>query len=515
MYFPDIPKLNDWKSFTGRGPVLSFSKIPAPPPPPEIQKLDEFIQRYHQVMPMARVNALNDMTPLITAWLGKTSKPPLNAPKPVTDLYEAMMALREVVARKLKVAVPNNARYDEVVCVGYSIQTGTTREYWDPSGKEWKATADGYMGDANPKIDLTKRCNQMIAAVKQAHTLYQLQMAAPKKIKADNRTLKIFMAPEFFFRGISGAFTMDALMGNRNEESILDQLRKETRQPQYADWLFVFGTFIAGTERTELSCQTCKKWMENEFVPSLGKKMLTCPQCKKQARCTNSSCQANADTRGALMVVPGAVKGARPLHCKVCKTVYPFCEHCVGVTIDNYALVQKGGHASGDGVHDYCTQKAYVSNLDFDEVDNKAPKIKIFGRKEEYIEPRDDPGSASERMGGSVFHMDGINFGLEVCLDHLQGRLAADATRGRIQIQLIPSAGAYINPASVACVTGGILFNVDGGGGAEISVSVNSAGGLSNKTSVGELPVNVLATGLFPGGGNKVQIFGPFAMPPA
>jgi len=517
MYFTKVPTLADWKTFTGRGPMLPVPKGPPPATAPEILKLDELIQRYNQAMPMARVNALNDMSPLISAWLSKNPKPAVNPFAPATggSTYDAMVALREVVARRVKLVVPNASLYDQVVCLGYSIQTGTVRQYWDPKGSEWKSTANGYMGSKDPKVDLQKRCEQMIRAVKTAYTLNQHKMVTPKKVKDDSRTLKIFMAPEFFFRGVRGAFTMNYLLGDKGEDSILDSLRAETKQSQYASWLFVFGTFIAGTERTRLSCQTCMQWMVNEMVPALGKKLLTCPTCKKYARCPKSVCQANPKSRGFLTVVPGDVTGARRLHCEVCKTVYPFCEHCIGVTIDNYALVQKGGHSGGDGVHDYITQKAYVSNLDFDEIDNQAPKIKIFGREEEYIEPRSDPGSASERMGGSVFHMDGINFGIEVCLDHLQGRLAADSERGRIQIQLIPSAGAYINrKGGVACVPNGILFNVDGGGGAKISVAVNS-GGLTDETSAGELPVINMSSGLFPPGNQKVEIYGPFAMPPA
>ncbi len=518
MYFANVPTLADWKTFTGRGAAVPIPKGPPKSIDPEILKLDELIQRYNQAMPMARVNALNDMTPLISTWLSKHPKPAVSPFAPVTggNLYDAMVALREVVARRLKLAVPNTSLYHQVVCLGYSIQTGTVRNYWDPKGAAWKSTAAGYMGDKDPKVDLKKRCDQMIVAVKSAYALNQHKMVATKKVADDSRTLKIFMAPEFFFRGVSGAFTMNYLLGDKGEYSILDTLRAETKQAQYASWLFVFGTFIAGTERTRLSCQTCMQWMAPEMVPALGKKLLTCPTCKKYARCPKASCQANSKSRGFLTVYPGDVVGARRLHCEVCKTVYPFCEHCIGVTIDNYALIQKGGHSQGDGVHDYITQKAYVSNLDFDEIDNQAPKVRIFGREEEYIEPRSDPGSASERMGGSVFHMDGITFGIEVCLDHLAGRLAADADRGRIQIQLIPSAGAYINKTNgVACVSNGILFNVDGGGGAQISVAVNAPGGVHDEASVGELPVINLSAGLFPPGNQKVQIFGPFAMPPA
>jgi hypothetical protein len=514
MYFPDIPKLADWKTFTLRGPLVAVPKGGAPPITPEMKQIDDLIQRYYQVMPMARINTLNELKPIVDSLLAKTPKPVVKLTQldnPAAKIYEALQALKEAVARKLKTVIPANALYDQVVCLGYSIETGTVRDYLDPSGTVWKSTGGGYMGYKNPKTDLAARCNQMIAAIKVAYTLNQQKMVITNKVVSDARTLKIFVAPEFFFRGQRGAFTMDYLMGNKGEQSILDKLRAETGQGKYASWLFVLGTFIAGTERTESACQTCHQWMQPELVASAGKKLLTCPTCKKQLICDVPTC------KGAL-IVPQAMTqspSVRWFICSKCKKKSNFTEHCVGVAIDNYALVQKGGYSAGDGVHDYCTQKQLVSNLDFDEVDNQAPKIKIFRRQEEFIQPVSDPGSANERMGGGIFNMDGITYGLEVCLDHLEGRLAAAPDKGRIQIQLVPSAGAYIEPGSVACVTDGIVFNVDGGAGAEVSVAVNASTGLTTKTSKGELPVGNVSQGCFPPSNQKVMVFGPFGMPPA
>jgi hypothetical protein len=66
---------------------------------------------------------------------------------------------------------------------------------------------------------------------------------------------------------------------------------------------------------------------------------------------------------------------------------------------------------------------------------------------------------------GSIFMLDNITFGLEVCADHGMGRLPkATPLAGDIlvQIQLIPSGGMIIFPASVAMLKGGLVCNVDG-----------------------------------------------------
>jgi hypothetical protein len=61
---------------------------------------------------------------------------------------------------------------------------------------------------------------------------------------------------------------------------------------------------------------------------------------------------------------------------------------------------------------------------------------------------------------GCIFAMDGITFGLEVCLDHGVGRLRTAQDCNGVQIQLIPSWGMKIMPA--ARVPNAVAFNVDG-----------------------------------------------------
>ena len=104
------------------------------------------------------------------------------------------------------------------------------------------------------------------------------------------------------------------------------------------------------------------------------------------------------------------------------------------------------------------------------------PEAKIVGKNEHSIRPggaRRDPinnrqntiggtTGVSELVGGCIFTMDCITFGLEVCRDHYLKRLASSQNSRSAQIQLIPSAGMSIEQASIACADGGIIFNVDG-----------------------------------------------------
>lgn len=115
--------------------------------------------------------------------------------------------------------------YDEIQCVAFNIKPGTTG-----------TTPNKYLGVDDPVADIKKRCEITIAAMKQAST-----MAVEK---AEN-VLKLFMAPEFYFRGQRGAYPFDQI------DSIPTQLLVEAQKFEYADWLFVYGTAIGALEHQE------------------------------------------------------------------------------------------------------------------------------------------------------------------------------------------------------------------------------------------------------------------------
>ena len=87
------------------------------------------------------------------------------------------------------------------------------------------------------KTDIEKRCAVMVQAVKKAY--------ASTGFAADSRVLKIFMAPEFYFRGQQGAYAVESL------HQIPTALSAETSNGKYKDWLFVFGSAIGYREKPE------------------------------------------------------------------------------------------------------------------------------------------------------------------------------------------------------------------------------------------------------------------------
>jgi hypothetical protein len=86
-----------------------------------------------------------------------------------------------------------------------------------------------YAGDPDHDVDIAARCAAMIQA---------MQIAEDKRSEKNPEILKIFMAPEFYFRGPEGAYPVEKI------ESIIPRLREEFDKFQYRDWMFVFGSAI-------------------------------------------------------------------------------------------------------------------------------------------------------------------------------------------------------------------------------------------------------------------------------
>mmetsp|Transcript_9538 Transcript_9538/g.25906 ORF Transcript_9538/g.25906 Transcript_9538/m.25906 type:complete len:554 (-) Transcript_9538:94-1755(-) len=97
--------------------------------------------------------------------------------------------------------------------------------------------------DAQARVDVMKQMMDV------AH--------ASKHVNTNPDVLKVFIAPEFFFRGPHGAYNMLSLDGCSNEDSeetgvcnapiltILTQLKDEVKKDKWEDWLFAFGTIVS------------------------------------------------------------------------------------------------------------------------------------------------------------------------------------------------------------------------------------------------------------------------------
>ena len=102
-----------------------------------------------------------------------------------------------------------------------------------------------YLGLENTTEDVMQRLSIMTDAVEKAYTLSN----------KDDGILKIFIAPEFYFRGINGAFEFtideeememeDGRKCSSDMCQILSGLEQIVADVRFENWLFLFGTVIA------------------------------------------------------------------------------------------------------------------------------------------------------------------------------------------------------------------------------------------------------------------------------
>ncbi|MCP3966591.1 MAG: hypothetical protein GY718_09605, partial [Lentisphaerae bacterium] len=106
-------------------------------------------------------------------------------------------------------------RYNNIIFVGYMVNTSP-----NPNNT--------YPGYKKQEEDIANRRMLMLAAIESA------KRAVPKSSKC----LKIFMAPEFYFRGTKGAYDFEKMI------QLIDSLQFAVRNSTFKDWLFIFGSIL-------------------------------------------------------------------------------------------------------------------------------------------------------------------------------------------------------------------------------------------------------------------------------
>jgi hypothetical protein len=381
----------------------------------------------------------------------------------------------------------------QIQCIGYYLFTG------------YSANAT-YLGIDDPKdfknseadaarADMKARCAVMRAAIAEAYET--------AKVEKDKRNvLKLFMAPEFYFRGSRGAYPLEILF------EIMDEMQKETGKDQYEDWLFVFGTALGYLKHGDnVQAKTYSVQIEaskqgnfrgnpdacNTIVQSVSgtdksvTELLKTIDLKSSARWTLTQQNLKSDIvsvdKTKIVMAPrvdfqaGAAKLVEP--------VVPSSE------IFNVALVRKGGpdfksNDKNPPLRQVIIYKEYIAQVDFikkghaswDKEDGR--KINLHGDDNRVVVPVDGSRDLLGKVnkdgvsevnksgigGGSVFTIDDVTYGLEVCLDHDKRRLdnyykGNKAKKGepKVQVHLISSGGMDIG--TPCCVDDGLVFNVD------------------------------------------------------
>jgi hypothetical protein len=434
-----------------------------------LDRIDAQVETYQKAFsPMAKLNVLNDLRREINAW--HQAHPGV--------LPMAMAALEEMVDRRLK-SRAGAARYSDAICIAY--HTGCN--YEAATGITHGAATAGLNTDYfrhsdDDEADMVHKCADLWAGIEAAKT-----GISNRGLVDNNQTLKIFMAPEFYFRGRNGAYPIEVVSA-----IIPKMMSLGTAKPIFQDWLFVFGTAVASFEASITYCQVCPwagattvKFERNMAGATLADRAKTIAKCTVDA--------AHAVTTGWF-----------------------------GAEVQNVALIQHGSDT-------HLVAKEYVSPIDYKKnvggqsvvgnttsstvggvTTTRIDEMAVLPSLGGHARPGTMAVQNDERLGGCIFTMDGLTFGLEVCLDHWKANNATGAGRvatqaANIHILLIPSYGMSIGNAGnqgIYTKADGIAFNVDGRrqGNSEVKLNAGAYGP--------QAPIVV---------SNRISLYGPFNVP--
>lgn len=201
--------------------------------------------------------------------------------------------------------------------------------------------------------------------------------------------------------------------------------------------------------------------------------------------------------------------------------------------ICNFALVQGGGMAAQGPDGARAIVKELKSGIDFIAA-NANPGGLLLGAVNPPAADAPSPGAEQQQVaydGAGIFQLVGVNWAVEICLDHLEGRLQNSPQlpgSAEVQVQLVPSCGADIEDAGVIAQPDGYVFNVDGFRGqahANLSQSgpplvpmprsATAAVNVANVTLPSSPPVTVPVGDLFASGAGSIWLYAPVPMPQA
>lgn len=438
--------------------------------------------------------------------------------------------------------------YKYVQCIGFYADISAEKKLTKLGEKHSWARTMKYGGDENDIIDIDAKLTRFIKAVNKAET----------KANQNTDVLKVLMGPEFYLRGAKGAYSID------NAVTILEKLRKVTADPKFAHWIFIPGTAIASlsldpTESEILNIALVQQGgftradgqhealVYKEYISSID--FLSANTDHNDFYKSKFGGGTNIHFRKA--VLDNKIKKLHPTQgsqdsvSKFGLQVRNLChfvaempqdqkeETCTVINeffLPTIKLTPVNVRTAYDSL-----EKAIIGKYPMipDKLDKFLKDIKakmglfnpldIFDTLTDYKILNEECGNLA---GGSVFTLAGVRFGIEVCLDHAYNRLrSAVMGTGNIKkiapvdIQLIPSAGMYINDESVGTKKNGIIFNVDGFRPLKVNtvnaaVAVKTAnasgnvfGGAPSTTKVDSKSVDPLT------GTDRLVIFAPILLP--
>ena len=337
-----------------------------------------------------------------------------------------------------------SSNFSQVQFIGYAVSTKPA--FCPTSNDADLGNRKYYLGDADSERDIEQRLDLLAKAVSRAQNAFT---QSPD-------VFKVFVIPEFFFRGAYGAYT-----GKDIEARLQDRLGKLLAEFGASIDMALWGSTILAEKPLDLNNPAIKN------ACTLGDEYLHVYETCRDFR-TNIG-KATPTVRDILfeldVLEDPATRTKEPEQdplAAVMEQLLRGCDRSAPVTVSNKCQITLG--------RDRCltVQKQFKSCVDF-VLNYHHDSAKQQNNKDCYLQtfvkypPIAQTGSEDKQHDLDqycIFAWKNLKIGVEICLDHIRGRLSK--LENNLDLQIIPSCGAEVTPGFIAARAGGYVFNCDG-----------------------------------------------------
>ena len=354
-----------------------------------------------------------------------------------------------------------------------------------------------YAGIDDDKEDIHKRLNLVKEIVK--------QICLSKKIDISRETLKIIAFPEFFMRGVLGAYySPDPYFTENMISNYMQQMVKDLKKEGINignDYLFVLGTILSSTNKINYSTE------DNASLSQTGDNLLNIYH-RLHNNEKNNLAKNQLNLSSILKILDDKEENVFDIskeeidkeYVDILQKTLEYCDTKATLKVCNRCLVYSGsGLMDATYNNPAIIQKKYKSKEDFILNSKNSDKVTF---KEKYLQTTSiypyintSQGELKKDSfdGLSILEYEGLKIGFEICLDHSRQRLVNHLYRNSkdlVDLQIVISCGMSVREKSVVAKQGGYIFNCDGE--YELHNSKKGVDGICCHTSLQKVQKNIV-----------------------
>lgn len=345
---------------------------------------------------------------------------------------------------------------------------------------------DGYYaGFPDDNKDLAARVNLVKQSIRTA--------ILSKKADPSKNTLKIFVLPEFFMRGVLGAYY--TTFPYFAETVLIEQFKKSLQELKAAgiefgeDYLFVLGTILTTKSKIDYDSEPdASLYQTGDYLLDVYYRL---HPGEKTADGILNGCKG-IDISNFLKILDGknisgltdkvqniTESSSDDAYIDILKKTLDYCDAHAALEIGNRCIIINGADilsgettALSDSLYEpIIVQKKYKSKEDFilnysnsDQV-TSLPKYLQTTTKYYEIDTSEGENKKYPADGLAIFEYNGLRIGVDICLDHSRQRLVHHLYKhpdDYVDLQIVTSCGMSVRTNAVITKEKGIVFNCDG-----------------------------------------------------